>query len=594
MNSNEMKGTEPQTTDSTEETTNVTEKAMGSAEKPVPAKEITDSDDKTTDSTNKGADAFKDMADAAEGATDSVQRLFAAFPDPDSGQELDGKAILYVITVALKRFITDPPSQDPDYEFLLAHAKRSFDPCRCPATYFRQQLAHLAIQKPLQRKDKSAKGRQLKLHRWIAMGRKSEMYPFTRTDCHPPASTVKLAPLMGSPDCSNCGKKHVNMRCPGCNILDETFLVHKATYCNKKCLEAHAKAHKPLCDSRKMIYRATKLLYFIFLSLQEATYMYPIEKISVENGITYFNEYNWDRASITGRPVFHPFPKHVANSPSLRRALMFWGQAEEIGISFFSLVVHIFRPICKNVELANVIPRNVTLPLCHISGGRAISNVLYRHPVLRLTLKSDEAYVVDLTAVILGWKEILAPWFPWDVFRTDRVEIGNLVPTRGLLQSLRATFVQNELENFQLEVRATVLRSIIDELEKVVEVNSNYNSLEQILKAPIEEYTRIECDIADMVKRRIFMMIKSKYHKSAYRLWPDFSISPPYIQLAHKKADVLKKEVWLTPKEFDKLNKSGADMKKIWAERIKGKFEGNEDEEDEEEKGENLGENSAK
>ncbi|KAI0102930.1 hypothetical protein GGR51DRAFT_562134 [Nemania sp. FL0031] len=548
-----------------------------------------DSTEQATNTSEQGTNASEDTTNASDG-TDSVEKLFASFPDPDSGDELDDNAVIYLLTIALRRFVKAPPSQDPDYEYLLTHAKRSLAGPHCPVTYFRQQLAHLAVQKPPQRKDKSPKGRQLKWHRWMALGRKSEAYPFVRKDNHPPPSTRRLEPLTCATICEYCRKdNNVNMRCPGCSISDENFLIHKSTYCNKKCLEADAKAHKSLCDARRMIYRTTKLIHSIFVALQEVTYMYPLEKVSSENGVTYVTDGSWDRAVMTGRPVFYPFPKNVTNSPDLRRALMYWGQAEEVSLSLYGIIVTLFRPMCKVMEIANIIPRNVMLPLCQISNGRAISNCLYKHQVLRLSLKSEEVYVIDLTAVQLGWKEILAPWFPWVVFRTDRVEIGTLVPTHGLLQSVRSTLVQSDLVTFQLEVRATVVRSIINELESLIEAHPLYNTFDEIIRAPNEEYRKVEWDIADIVKRRIFIMIKSEHHKDPYRLWGDLVSAPFDIKLARKKAKVLK-EVWLTPKEFDRLKKSGAAMKMIWAERIKGKLDGKKDEE--EERGEDPGENS--
>ncbi|KAI1122387.1 hypothetical protein F5Y10DRAFT_287221 [Nemania abortiva] len=487
---------------------------------------------------------------------DSVQKLFEAFPDPDSNYCIDNASVTSKISQALRQFVKDPPSKDPDYEYLLFHAKRSFE-MRCgPVPYFRQQLAYLTVRKPPpNRKDKSVKARQFKYHRWMAQGKKGETYPFKGTAFKPciVPSTARMAMFVTPTDCEYCHKEGANMLCPSCNFSDSEFVVCKSKYCNKKCLEADAGAHKRLCDERKMVYRATQLLNFIFTAVQEATFMWPVQKVYFAGDVACFAAHDWDRACMTGRPIFYPFPKNLTDKPDLRRALMYWGQAEEVCLSLYPLIINLFNSWC-DIAVAKCYPISVCRPLCQVFSDRA--------------LKVDGPYALDLTAAQFGWKEILTPWLPWNGFRIENVSFS---PFKHIHANHETMILKNDLEHFQLDVRGKVHRSIINEIAKIV-ADYPYDSFGKVLKAPAEEYRLIERDFKDMVKQRVFVMIKNEYHKSSYRIWADLGAPNPDVHIAHKKAEVLKK-IWLSKKEYDRLKKEGADLDKIWVERAQGKLE---------------------
>lgn len=251
---------------------------------------------------------------------DSVEKLFSKLIDPEDEGNNGGAGTSPQLFEVLKEFIKDPPSQDPDYEYLLTHAKAAVANRDTAVHYFRQQLGNLAVEKQPNRKDKSKKARQLKYYRWVAYGSKTERYPFAKGKPLGLPSTTRIGAIISPTSCAACGKTGVNMRCPDCNFQDEKYVVNKTVYCNKKCLQDHYKTHKPVCECRQSIYRAAALLNNIFLALEEATFVFPVQEVSQKNGIIYLIDDTWDRACMTGRHVFYPCPKHLAPSEELHEA----------------------------------------------------------------------------------------------------------------------------------------------------------------------------------------------------------------------------------------------------------------------------------
>ncbi|KAI0428807.1 hypothetical protein F5Y09DRAFT_357404 [Xylaria sp. FL1042] len=502
---------------------------------------------------------------------DSVERLFAALADPEGCNLTDSVKAALKLSTALNEFVKAPVSQDPDYQYLLIHAQKSFSKGCTTVAYFRQQLAHLAVQKPISRKDKTAKARQLKYHRWFAHGMKNECYPFEQKKPLGAPSTTRIATLVSPTRCASCGNNGANMRCPDCAFSDDYHILEKTAYCNKKCLDNHRKAHKWVCENRKMAYRAASLLDYIFMAVEEATYVYPLSKVYKKNGLVYLIDDNWDRASMTGRRVFIPFPKHLAETEDMRRALLLWGQAEEITLSMFALIKYLFKPFCKNMELVYIQPRNVITPVCQISGGRSLNICLYRHTVLRLTLMSDEQYAIDLTAAQFGWKETMAPWAEWADLRAAKTDHEPFKPAATGV--LTAGVIQSVLEGQQQEFRLNLVKAIVKELETALHAHPEHRSLDGLLKTNMRDYKRAENDIISMVRHRIYMLVTNECYKDYYRLF--MTAGPIYgISMAKENFKVLK-QIWLSGKEYDRLKDSGTDMRKMWTERIDGKIKEN-------------------
>ncbi|KAI0486409.1 hypothetical protein F4859DRAFT_369179 [Xylaria cf. heliscus] len=494
---------------------------------------------------------------------DSVEKFFKALADPEGSDQAANRAAAFQLSTAMEVFLKDPPSEDPDYQYLLNNAQKGMKKPITAAAYFRQQLAQLAVQKTVQRKDKSFKARQMKYHKWLAYGMKNETWPFPNGKPQGAPSTARIAGLANPTSCAACHKAGANLRCPGCNFQDDAHVVEKTAYCNKKCLKDHYDTHKSICEGRVMVYRAALLLEYIFMAIQEATYVYPLGKVYEKNGIIYLIDDSWDRAGMTGRTIFFPFPKHLVESREMHHALLLWGQCKELSLSLYPLIKYLFRPMCKSMDLVFTQPKNVIRPICQVSSGRALNLCLHRHIALKLTLTSDEQYVIDLTSAQFGWKETLAPWETWMDLRVSKWQSEIFKPATG---ELRAFIQQNNLESYQQDVRGNILRSVMQELNVALRTAPDRLSFDKVLKSDIDVWKKVEYEVMQMVRQRIYLLVTSEYHKSYYRLW--LGPGPPFgAQLAKEQAGALK-QVWMSGKEFDRLKNSGADMKKIWSDRM--------------------------
>ncbi|KAK5624619.1 hypothetical protein RRF57_000335 [Xylaria bambusicola] len=513
-------------------------------------------------------------------AMDPVEKLFCSLADPEGSSVTDSVNAGNKLTAALEEFINGPPSKDPDYQYLLNHAQKSFIKGVSTVTYFRQQLAHLAAQKPISRKDKSFKARQLKYHRWFAYGMKTETYPFEKRKPVGPASTARIAARISPRACAACGNPGANMRCSDCSLSDEEHILEKTAYCNKTCLQSHYSAHKKTCDCRRMVLRAASLMDNMFRAMQEATYIYALGKVYKKDGMVYLLDNSWDRVGITGRRLFVPFPKGVADTKEMRLArefaqpsapffaltevvgdLIYLILSEEVTLSLFFLIKTVFKPVCKNVELVHVQPRNVITPICQMTAGRALNVCLYRHTVLKLTLMSGEQYVLDLSGAQFGWKETLAPWTAWTELRAAGMDDPKALKPSG--SKISPTVQQSVLEAHQQDFRMTLMEAVVKELHNIRDLGNK-------LKADQHEFSRTEFEIKAMMRHKIFLLIKDECHKDKYRLWlcgtPNFNV-----RIAGELEDALK-ELWISPKEYDRLKSNGTDMHKWWIDHIDGKI----------------------
>ncbi|KAI3328856.1 hypothetical protein HD806DRAFT_530265 [Xylariaceae sp. AK1471] len=491
---------------------------------------------------------------------DAVEKLFEALPDPDVDRQFDGATTADQTMDALHKFLEEPPSQDPDYQYLKNHAKHTFCIKRpFAASYFRQQLAHYATQRPVQRKDKSQKARQFKYYRWIAHGKKDETYPFATGKLEGPGSVTKIAALVGSTSCAACNKKAVNYRCPSCNFQDNVYVVEKTTYCNKDCLKDHHETHKPVCEGRKSIYRAASLLSSIFNTIAKNTYTYPLSKVFDNDGILYPICDGWERAGMTGRPIFWPFPRKTALPNNLaksvvedmRHALLVWGQSEEIRYSLHELVEYLFGPICKSIKRIYLVPKNVKRPICEVSGEKAYNNCLFQHTVLRVKLKSGESYAIDLTAAQFGWTETLAPWNTWASLRCLCETETETEPTAR--PEKISTDKEGMVKSEQQKTRVLFISSLIKSLKAMAQGLYSRDSFNTILMTHDDDaYDKLRGIITADLRDDIDYCLKRECNKNFYRLF----LSP----------------IWLDEEEYDRLKESGTNMRHVWAGRANGKL----------------------
>ncbi|KAK4119235.1 hypothetical protein N657DRAFT_262890 [Parathielavia appendiculata] len=112
-------------------------------------------------------------------------------------------------------------SVDPDFEYILKHAKTMLSEMRSAGCLY-QQLAALALAKAgVASNDGYNKARQLRYCQWMTEGRKDGTSPFIVTfesDRKSAAKASSKAFLSHDPASKKCGDKDANVSCSGCLI----------------------------------------------------------------------------------------------------------------------------------------------------------------------------------------------------------------------------------------------------------------------------------------------------------------------------------------------------------------------------------------
>ncbi|KAI0401258.1 hypothetical protein F4802DRAFT_609538 [Xylaria palmicola] len=483
--------------------------------------------------------------------------LIPLMDQAEEGGVVNGRFSAGLTLFTLIAFARGPPSQDPDYQYLFTHAKPALYQGESGTNSFCQQLARLALDRPPNRKDKSCKATYLKYVKWLAQGAKVETCPIAGRPPGYPSNT-RLTALISSKTCAACGKSGASMRCPNCSFKDDKLIVAKTAYCNKQCLENHHDAHKSVCEGRVQIYRAAQLLEYISIALEEGTYIFHPRQVYEKDGILFAVEADWDREGMTGRPLFLPLSKRLGNSAEDHRALLSWGRSVEPIDDLGQMVQHIFKPICKSITVATIRLRNATRPVCGLRGARTMNCCLCKHPVLKLRLKSDEVYVVDLTGAQFGWMEVLAPWEAWRDLRVARAD-GQAPKYRQPNAHPKRPFPgDNELEACRQLARVAILSSMMEEVGRL--------AITKALRGPLDDFKSTERAFQRAIHQCVDKVVEGKYHKPYYRLCPGTGTGARIELVKHRYKDY--QGVWLSAREFDRLQGAGEDMKKIWKERL--------------------------
>jgi len=253
---------------------------------------------------------------------DPVGKLYSSLPDPDDDRVGRLGPLNLQVHLALTEFVEGTQEPDtPEWKYLYDEARITLAGKDLGIKYFRQQLATYALTHAPSRKDKSPRAIQLRYYKWIAQGQKMETYPFSQEKFFGLASTTRLSqiakPSTIANACSACGKKGgVNMRCPGCDLTNEKFVLEATAYCNKTCYQNHQAAHKQVCKGRKLIYRLSRLLDAMFMKMVESTFYHPMCAVKEAHGVLHINSGDWERAAMTGRSLFTPFREDLTVGPT--------------------------------------------------------------------------------------------------------------------------------------------------------------------------------------------------------------------------------------------------------------------------------------
>ncbi|KAJ8106238.1 hypothetical protein ONZ43_g7132 [Nemania bipapillata] len=358
---------------------------------------------------------------------DPVEKLFQDLPTPEQDEAYIGehgdwnrhRFCEVVMSVAVSRFSR---SNDRDRLFIKRWVKTVKE--TGDADILRCMIGLFAIDKLPMPGNMSAKSRQLIYHAWIAKGRKDEDHPFKEKK---PSETPQTNPtnvshaylparLTDPKVCANCAAPDANHACSACLLkLDDSHVVAKTAYCNQTCQAQHWEQHKHQCHERRAFFRATSILYEIFMQfMKRAWVVQNITDISEKDGILHVTKGARQTHTVDDL-LIRPFPFHKASSEEHGIAVLVDNQALMVLTTFQPLLNRLLLPICKTLEEVHIMPRNVHRPICI---GQGMNNMDQVHTVLRATLKSGEQMLMDFAAPQFGWRETVAEWNTWTSHRS--------------------------------------------------------------------------------------------------------------------------------------------------------------------------------
>lgn len=193
------------------------------------------------------------------------------------------------------------------------------------------------------------KDQLLSYYLWRLHGQKDEACPISA----PKLSKQKEGPGISSHDflpssrttrgrCSNCRRAQANSWCSGCCIEKSGKIVFATFYCDRGCMKAHWKVHKPACKEVRALRRAATIFTELWLGYLQLTDYRDIESVIEENGLIEIASVSVSRRAFLGENIFRPFPRHLVYSEEQALACMTVKTCEDIaeqGRILFELVM---------------------------------------------------------------------------------------------------------------------------------------------------------------------------------------------------------------------------------------------------------------
>ncbi|KAG6367596.1 hypothetical protein INS49_001789 [Diaporthe citri] len=341
-------------------------------------------------------------------------------------------------------------SKDHDFNFIFdSFIKGASQQSLNSMTLFEESMASLALNKSRNggwSSQGTKKDQLLTYYLWRLHGSKDEASPF-------PVSVPATTQVMGAfqeashdflpsstttrGPCSNCGHAQSTNWCSGCRILKSGKIVFATFYCDRGCMKAHWKAHKPACNEVRVLRRAAALFTELWLEYSQVTNPGHIESVTEDNGLIEINLRPIERFKSLVQAVARPFPRHLVASEEQALACMALATCEAVldqGRNLFELIM---RPACAVVEAVRVQSKNAhkTAHVSYRSNHQTFPSMCL-HSVIRFTLPSGLKFAFDPTGAQNGWQEHLAPWDEYAKHRVHFIQEVRTIDAWGLEQCM--------------------------------------------------------------------------------------------------------------------------------------------------------------
>lgn len=235
----------------------------------------------------------------------------------------------------------DRESEDPDFIYIFKSVTEAvFQEPKSWMKCLRNSIAYVALMKSRDGEAPSKgtkKDRLLAYYLWRIHGTKDETSPVQISASTRPTGTVDVASHDILPSsrtkrgsCSNCGKTQASSWCSGCCIVKSGNLVFATFYCDRDCMKAHWKTHKPSCKEARALRRASTIfteLWFEDLRIRNG---WDIKSVTEENGIIEMKIISSERRAHLGPLPYRPLPRQMVDSEEQALACVSAGTCEDV------------------------------------------------------------------------------------------------------------------------------------------------------------------------------------------------------------------------------------------------------------------------
>lgn len=237
----------------------------------------------------------------------------------------------------------DQGSDDPDFAYIFISIAEAA--LQEPASYMkrsRNAMTYVPLRHSRDGEVSSQgakKERILAYYLWRLHGSKDEASPLPVTVSAPAQGTggshVACHDFLPSSrttrgSCSSCGMTQATNWCSGCCIVKSGKVVFSTFYCDRGCMKAHWKTHKPACKEVRALRRAAAITTELWLQELQFRNRDDIESVTEEDGLIELKIAPADpRANLDVAP-FRALPRHLVASEEQALACVSAGACGEV------------------------------------------------------------------------------------------------------------------------------------------------------------------------------------------------------------------------------------------------------------------------
>jgi hypothetical protein len=229
---------------------------------------------------------------------------------------------------------------DPDFAYIFNHiAKAAMQEPRLVTACLKNAMAFTALKSSRNGEvsgHRTEKGQLLAYYLWRLHGSKDETSPLQdpasiKTTGSADVRSHDFLPSSGRTrgSCANCDNTQATSWCSGCRIVKSGKVVFATFYCDRGCVTAHWKIHKPACNEARAMRRAATVFTELWFENLKITHGGSIASVTEENGLMESKIDALDRRAHLRRPL-QSFPRHLFESEEQRLACVLAGTCETV------------------------------------------------------------------------------------------------------------------------------------------------------------------------------------------------------------------------------------------------------------------------